>query len=163
MGDIAVRPRGHDDQDMADVQVGDPANEVHDRAARLLRGPVRLADVALAFAETTATTTEVHVGGADFFPPMLADIARGHVDRPHQPVRVPARARSASGSRPRCSRRRPRASQVRLVVDASGSARGRSGRAFFDRLRAGGIEVGVVRATRCARRRSSVTSTIASS
>ena len=37
---------------------------------------------------------------------------------------------------------------VRLVVDGSGSCRGRSGRAFYERLRSGGIEVGVVRATR---------------
>jgi len=34
------------------------------------------------------------------------------------------------------------------VVDGSGSCRGRSGRAFYERLRAGGIEVRVVRATR---------------
>ncbi len=36
---------------------------------------------------------------------------------------------------------------MRLVVDGSGSYRGRSGREFYDRLRAGGIDVGVVRAT----------------
>ena len=49
-------------------------NDVRARAERLLREPVRLADLALAFDETVASTVDVQVGGRNFFPPMLRDI-----------------------------------------------------------------------------------------
>ena len=49
-------------------------NDVRGRAQRLIRAPVRLADLALAFDESRAATAEVHVDGRGFFPPILADI-----------------------------------------------------------------------------------------
>jgi cardiolipin synthase A/B len=120
---------------------------LRDRAVRLLREPVRLDDLALTFDETVAATADVRVGGRSFFPPMLADIASAtssvHVNQyGFRPGEIGERfatallAKAADGV------------PVRLVVDGSGSCRGRSGRAFYDRLRAGGIDVGVVRATR---------------
>ena len=119
------------------------------RAERLLREPVKLGDLALEFDETAASTTDVLVGGEHFFPPMLADIAAAtstvHVNqygfRPGEigeQFATTLLAKAAEGV------------AVRLVVDGSGSCRGRSGRAFYERLRSGGIDVGVVRATRLA-------------
>jgi cardiolipin synthase A/B len=120
---------------------------LRDRARLLVREPVELADLALAFDESAASTAEVHVGGKSFFPPMLEDIASAtssvHVNqygfRPGaigEQFATTLLAKAAEGI------------PVRLVVDGAGSHRGRAGREFFDRLRAGGIEVGVVRATR---------------
>ena len=122
------------------------AADVRRRARRLASEPVRLADVALAFEPSTASTTELHVGGQQFFPPMLEDIAAAtssvHVNQyGFRPGAIGERfatlllAKAAEGV------------AVRLVVDGSGSHRGRSGRDFFARLRAGGIDVHVVRAT----------------
>ena len=45
-------------------------NDVRAHAERLLREPVRLADLALAFDETVASTVDVQVEGRNFFPPM---------------------------------------------------------------------------------------------
>ena len=119
---------------------------LRERAQRILDESVRLADLALEFDESAASTTEVHAGGKNFFPPMLADIA-GATSSVHlnqygfRPGAIGERfattllAKAAEGV------------PIRLVVDGSGSYRGRSGRQFYDRLRSGGIEVGVVRAT----------------
>jgi cardiolipin synthase A/B len=123
-----------------------PLTDLRGHALRLLRGPVRMADLALAFEETTASSTELLVGGTSFFPPMLEDIAAAtssvHINQyGFRPGSIGERfaevllAKAAEGI------------PVRLVVDGSGSYRGRAGRAFYDRLRAGGIDVGVVRAT----------------
>ena len=49
-------------------------SDLRTRAEGLLRGPVRSADLALAFDETVAATVDVQVGGRNFFPPMLDDI-----------------------------------------------------------------------------------------
>ena len=49
-------------------------NDVRAHAERVLREPVRLADLALAFDETVASTVDVQVEGRNFFPPMLRDI-----------------------------------------------------------------------------------------
>ena len=117
------------------------------RALRLVREQVTLADLALAFDESVAATAELHVGGDRFFPPMLDDIAAAttsvHINQyGFRPGNIGERfaaallAKVAAGV------------PVRLVVDGSGSTRGRAGRAFYERLRAGGVEVGVVRATR---------------
>jgi cardiolipin synthase A/B len=122
-------------------------DDLRARARQLVRSPVRLSDLALAFEETAASTSDVHVGGEYFFPPMLEDIASAtssvHVTqygfRPGEigeQFATTLLAKAAEGV------------PVRLIVDGSGSCRGRSGRAFYERLRAGGIEVGVVRATR---------------
>jgi cardiolipin synthase len=120
--------------------------DVRLRAQRLVRQPVRLVDLGLAFDETVATTADVLVGGERFFEAMLEDIARAtssvHINqygfRPGaigEQFATALWAKAAEGV------------PVRLVVDGSGSCRGRSGRAFYERLTAGGIEVGVVRAT----------------
>jgi hypothetical protein len=45
-------------------------NDVRGHAARLLREPIRLADLALAFDETVASTVDVQVEGRNFFPPI---------------------------------------------------------------------------------------------
>jgi hypothetical protein len=45
-------------------------NDVRGHAERLLREPVRLADLALAFDETVASTVDVQVEGRNFFPPI---------------------------------------------------------------------------------------------
>lgn len=127
--------------------IDDCTDQLHVRGAHLLRAPVDLPDLALRFPESAASTTEVHAGGDQFFPPILADLAAAtstiHIDqygfRPGEIGERFARtllAKAAEGV------------AVRLVVDGSGSHRGKAGRAFFDRLRAGGIEVGVVRALR---------------
>ena len=50
-------------------------NDVRARAERFVGSPVQLGDLALAFDETTAATVDVHVGGSNFFPPILDDIA----------------------------------------------------------------------------------------
>lgn len=119
---------------------------IHEHAKRLVRGPVRRRDLALAFEETTAATADVHVEGRNFYPPMLADIESAtssvHVNqfgfRPGRIGDVFAAALLAKASE---------GVPVRVVVDRQGSDPDRSSRAFFDRLLVGGVEVRVVRAT----------------
>ena len=116
-------------------------------AQRLLQQPVGLSDLALSFEETVASTSDVLVGGENFFPPMLDDISSAttsiHINQyGFRPGAIGERfaqallAKAGAGV------------PVRLVVDGAGSCRGRAGRKFYERLRAGGIDVGVVRATR---------------
>src|SRR5918994_6426568 len=108
-------------------------NDVRARAERLLREPVRLADLALAFDETVASTVDVQVGGRGFFPPMLRDIGSAsssiHINqfgfRPGaigEQFAAALLAKSADGV------------SVRLVVDAQGSRPDGSGRQFYERL-----------------------------
>ena len=54
---------------------GIPIADVRDHAERLLAGPVKRADLALAFEESSATSAEVLVGGDAFYPRILEDIA----------------------------------------------------------------------------------------
>ena len=122
-------------------------NDVRARAERLLREPVRTADLALAFDETVASTVDVQVGGRNFFPPMLEDIGSAsssiHINqfgfRPGAIGEQFATALLAKASE---------GVAVRLVVDGQGSRPDGSGREFYERLLAGGVEVRVVRATR---------------
>jgi cardiolipin synthase A/B len=122
-------------------------NDVRPAAERLLREPVRLADLALSFDETVASTVDVQVGGRNFFPPMLRDIGSAsssiHINqfgfRPGaigEQFATALLAKAADGV------------SVRLVVDAQGSRPDRSGRQFYERLLAGGVDVRVVRAKR---------------
>jgi cardiolipin synthase A/B len=101
----------------------------------------------LGFEESTASSVEVLVEGASFYPRMLVDIAAAsssvHVNQfGFRPGVVGDRfadaliAKAAEGV------------SVRLVVDRQGSDPERSSKAFYDRLTAAGIEVCVVRATR---------------
>jgi cardiolipin synthase len=117
-------------------------NDVRARAARLAGSPVQLGDLALAFDETTATSVDVHVGGSNFFPPILADIAAAtssiHINQyGFRPGTIgdafadALLAKAAAGV------------AVRVVVDRIGSRPGRGG--FYERLRAGGVEVRVMR------------------
>jgi cardiolipin synthase len=121
-------------------------NDERERAARLLGNPVRRADLALAFDESTASTAEVLVEGRNFYPRILEDIASArssvHINQfGFRPGRIgdvfadALLAKAAAGVR------------VRLVVDRQGSDPDRSSRAFFERLLRGGVEVRVVRAT----------------
>jgi cardiolipin synthase A/B len=122
-------------------------SDVRARAERLLREPLRLADLALAFDETVASAVDVQVGGRNFFPPMLRDIGSSqssiHINqfgfRPGaigEQFATVLLAKAAEGV------------AVRLVVDAQGSRPDGSGRQFYQRLMAGGVQVRVVRAKR---------------
>jgi cardiolipin synthase A/B len=114
------------------------------RAERFVRAPVRLGDLALAFDATTAATVDVRVGGDAFFPLILDDIASAtssvHVNqygfRPGEIGERFARALLAKAAE---------GVAVRVVVDRVGSRPGRSG-GFYERLRAGGVDVRVMRA-----------------
>jgi cardiolipin synthase len=119
---------------------------LRESAERFRREPVRLADLALRFDESTAATADVHVEGRNFYPPMLEDIESAtssvHVNQfGFRPGVVGERfaeallARSTAGV------------PVRLVVDRRGSDPDDSGRDLYERLVAGGIDVRVVRAT----------------
>src|SRR3954452_7218975 len=119
-------------------------DDVRARAEQLARSEVKLGDLALVFDETTAATVAVHVSGRDFFPLILDDIASAtssiHINQyGFQPGEIGVRfaaallAKAAEGV------------AVRIVVDRVGSRPGRSG-GFYERLRAGGIDVRVVRA-----------------
>ena len=119
-------------------------NDVRARAERLVGSPVQLGDLALAFDETTVATVDVHVGGSSFFPAILDDITAAtssvHVNQyGFRPGTIGEQfanallAKAAEGV------------AVRVVVDRVGSRPGRSG-GFYERLRAGGVEVRVVRA-----------------
>ena len=110
--------------------------------------PVRLADVALAFERVRRLDDRPPRRRPGTSSRRCSRTSRRPPRRSTSTSTGSGRARSASASRRRCSPRRPRACPCRLVVDGSGSYRGRSGREFFARLRAGGIDVGVVRATR---------------
>ncbi len=112
-----------------------------------MREPVRRADLAVAFEESSAATVDVHVGGTSFFPPMLRDIGAArssvHINqfgfRPGaigEEFATALLAKAAEGV------------AVRLVVDGQGSRPDRSGGAFYARLLDGGVEVRVVRALR---------------
>ncbi len=120
--------------------------ELRARAERLLAAPVRRSDLALRFEETLASSSEVLVEGRNFYPRMLEDIESAtssvHVNqfgfRPGAigDVFADALVRKSRAGVP-----------VRVIVDRQGSDPDRSGRAFFERLLSGGVDVRVVRAT----------------
>jgi cardiolipin synthase len=121
--------------------------EIRERALQLISGPVSRGDLALRFAESRASSVEVHVEGRNFYPPMLADIASAessvHINQfGFRPGRVGAAfaealvAKAADGV------------PVRLVIDRQGSDPDKSSRTFYERLTAAGIDVCVVRATK---------------
>jgi cardiolipin synthase A/B len=136
--ELASRP-----QRSADVA----AEQIEARAASLLAGPVTRRDLALAFTETTASSAEVLVAGAMFFPPMLADVAAAsssvHINqfgfRPGLIGDAFADALVAKAQE---------GIPVRLVVDRQGSDPERGARALYDRLVRAGVQVCVVQASR---------------
>jgi len=120
---------------------------LREHAERLVAQPVGRSALALAFAESRATSVEVHVEGRNFYPPMLEDIASAsasiHINqfgfRPGVVGEAFAEAliaKAAEGVR------------VRLVVDKNGTDPEGGSRALYERLTAPGIEVCVVRATK---------------
>ena len=124
-----------------------PDDGIRQQAERLLAGPPSRGALALGFDESTASSVEVLVEGASFYPRMLEDIAAAsssvHINQfGFRPGVVGDRfadaliAKAAEGV------------SVRLVVDRQGSDPERSSKTFYDRLTAAGIEVCVVRATR---------------
>jgi cardiolipin synthase len=125
---------------------GIPVNDVREHAERLVREPVGMADLALAFGESVASSAVVHVDGRNFYPPMLQDVASAsssvHINQfGFRPGAIGDQfadallAKAAEGV------------PVRVVVDRQGSDPDRASRAFFERLLAGGVDVRVVRAT----------------
>jgi cardiolipin synthase A/B len=121
--------------------------DLRERALQLVAAPVSRGDLALAFAESRASSAEIHVEGRNFYPPMLEDIHAAtssvHINqfgfRPGAVGELFADAlvaKAASGV------------PVRLVVDRQGSDPERGSRELYDRLTGAGIEVCVVRATK---------------
>jgi cardiolipin synthase len=120
--------------------------DLRGRAERLATEPVARSALALAFAESVASSAEVHVEGRNFYPPMLQDIAAAqssvHINqfgfRPGvvgDAFAAALIAKAAEGV------------PVRLVVDRQGSDPERGAKALYDRLTAADIQVCVVRAT----------------
>jgi cardiolipin synthase len=120
---------------------------IREHALHLAAEPVTLGDLAVAFAESRASSVEVHVEGRNFYPPMLADVASAsssvHINqfgfRPGVVGDAFADALVAKVAE---------GVVVRLVVDRQGSDPERSSRALYDRLTEAGIQVCVVRATK---------------
>jgi cardiolipin synthase A/B len=124
-----------------------PNDGIRAQAERLVAGPPNRKGLVLRFDGSAASSVEVLVAGASFYPRMLADIAAAsssvHINQfGFRPGVVGDRfadaliAKAAEGV------------PVRLVVDRQGSDPERSSKAFYDRLTAAGIEVCVVRATK---------------
>ena len=122
-------------------------SEIRRRALGLLSGPVSGHDLRLAFAESRASSVDVHVEGRNFYPPMLEDIRAAtssiHINqfgfRPGVVGDAFADAlvgKAAEGI------------PVRLVVDRQGSKPEEDSQALYERLTAAGIEICVVRATK---------------
>ena len=122
-------------------------SELRNAALRLVSGPVSRQDLQLAFAESRASSVDVHVEGRNFYPPMLEDIRAAtssiHINqfgfRPGAVGDAFADALVAKAAE---------GVPVRLVVDRQGSKPEEDSRAFYERLTAAGIEVCVVRATK---------------
>jgi cardiolipin synthase A/B len=123
-----------------------PNDRIPQHAERLAGGPVELGDLALVFAESRASSVDVHVEGRNFYPPMLDDLASAsssvHINQfGFQPGVVGDAfadvlvAKAADGV------------PVKLVVDSRGSHPEGSSKPLYDRLTAAGIEICVVRAT----------------
>ena len=122
-------------------------NDVGERAARLVRAPVRRVDLALEFSESTASTVDVRVEGRNFFPAMLEDIGAAtssvHIDQfGFRPGAVGEAFTTALVVKARDG------VAVRVAVDGHGSRPDGWSRALYARLLAAGVEVRVVRATR---------------
>jgi cardiolipin synthase len=120
---------------------------IREHAARLATRTVGRADLAVAFAESSASSVEVLVEGKAFYPPMLADIASAtssvHINqfgfRPGVVGDAFAEALVAKAAE---------GVPVRLVVDRQGSDPEAGSRGFYERLTGAGVDVCVVRATK---------------
>jgi cardiolipin synthase len=120
---------------------------LRDHAELLAKRPVQRSDLALAFDESVAASAEVHVEGANFYPPMLEDIRAAkssvHINqfgfRPGVVGEAFAEALVAKAKE---------GVPVRLVVDKNGSDPEIGSREFYERFTDAGIQVCVVRATK---------------
>jgi cardiolipin synthase len=107
---------------------------------------VRLSDLALAFGETTATSADVLVGGATFFPRLLADIEAAtssvHI------VQFGFRPGTIGDSFAEALTTKARDGvAVRLVVDRNGSDPDGKSRGMYERLASAGVQVCTTRGT----------------
>ena len=130
---------------MTSVAVGN--DELRSHAQRLLASPVSRDDLAIAFAESSASSVEVLVEGRRFYPPMLRDIAAAessiHINQfGFRPGKVGDAFAAALVAKARAG------VPVRLVVDRQGSDPERGAQALYDELAAAGVEICVVRATK---------------
>jgi cardiolipin synthase A/B len=119
---------------------------LREHAERLLVHPVDRHALAVSFPVSSASTVEVLVEGASFYPPMLEDIASAstsvHINQfGFKPGVVGDAFAAALIAKAR------EGVPVRLVVDRLGSDPDRSSRAHFRRLIDAGVEICVVRAT----------------
>jgi cardiolipin synthase A/B len=123
------------------------AANLRDQAERFATSRVERSDLSLAFDESVASSAEVHVEGANFYPPMLEDIRSAtssvHINqfgfRPGVVGEAFAEALVAKARE---------GVPVRLVVDKNGSDPEGGSREFYERLTTAGIQVCVVRATK---------------
>jgi cardiolipin synthase len=123
------------------------AARVHEHAEGLLSRRVGLADLALAFEETTADAVAVHVEGRNFYPPLLADIAAAETSvHINQFGFRPGKVGDAFAET--LLQKAGEGVPVRLVVDTQGSDPEGGARDHYERLVAGGVQVCVVRATK---------------
>lgn len=124
-----------------------PEGLLREHAERLLTAPVGLADLAVRFPESSASSVEVLVAGQAFYPPMLEDLRAAsssiHVNQfGFRPGEIGddfadvLTAKAGAGV------------PVRLVVDRQGSDPEGGASDFYKRLAAAGVEVCVVRATK---------------
>jgi cardiolipin synthase len=125
------------------VQITNDGIAAH--AERLLSRPVGTADLALAFEESSAATTELLVEGASFYPRMLADIAAAsssvHLNQfGFKPGAVGDEFAAVLAAKARSG------VPVRLVVDGRGSDPDQQSRQLYADLAAAGVTVCVVRA-----------------
>jgi cardiolipin synthase len=119
---------------------------IREHAGVLLARRVVRRDLALAFAESTASSAEALVAGDTFYPRMLEDIRSAsssvHINqfgfRPGVVGDVFAEALAAKAAE---------GVPVRLVVDRRGSDPERGASSLYERLTAAGVQVCVVRAT----------------
>jgi cardiolipin synthase len=107
---------------------------------------VRLSDLALGFGETTATSAEVLVGGATFFPQLLADIEAASssvhiVQFGFRPGTIGDSFADALVAKARDG------VAVRMVVDRNGSDPDGKSRGMYERLASAGVQVCTTRGT----------------
>ena len=120
---------------------------IPEHAERLLTRPVGRHELALAFSESTASSSEVLVAGDSFYPRMLDDIKLAsssvHVNQfGFRPGLVGDSFAAALIAKAK------EGVPVRIVVDRHGSSPDRDARVHYNRLASGGVQVCVVRATR---------------
>ncbi len=120
-------------------------DSILEHAGRLLAEPASAGSLVLAFAESSAASAEMLVGGTSFYPAMLADVASAsssvHINQ------FGFRSGDIGGEFGEALVSKAREGvRVRVVVDLRGSDPERSSRPLYDRLIAAGAEIGVVRA-----------------